>query len=122
MSDSPDIKDFGKFPFEDSELRGVVGLAGIPTLTPNSEILVLKTLADRLFKEAEQLEKQKQEIVTQLVAVNTMLSKKIAEYQVNSLKTNRGQNGTSDANGKPHKTPYKPVMAPATIVTQARRG
>jgi hypothetical protein len=112
MSDSPDIKDFGKFPFEDSELRGVVGLAGIPTLTPNSEILVLKTLADRLFKEAEQLEKQKQEIVTQLVAVNTTLRTKIAEYKVNSLKTtHRGQNGTGTANGKPHKPPTSDIVA-----------
>jgi hypothetical protein len=108
MSDNPEVKDFGKFPFDESELRGIVGSDTIPTLTLDSEILVLKDLADRLFKEAEQLELQKQRVVAQLVAVNQTLQSKVAEHQMNGFKAKRrGQNGENGSKRHTRPTVYK---------------
>jgi hypothetical protein len=107
MSDNSEVKDFGKFPFDDTELRGIVGSDTIPTLTLDSEILVLKDLADRLFKEAEQLELQKQRIVTQLVAVNACLQNKVDEHQMSGLKAKRRAAPTGDQNGQPYKRQAK---------------
>jgi hypothetical protein len=90
MSAPDEGKDFGRFLLSNAEIRGLTGGNDTSsTLTPDSHAIVLKTLLDRLLKEAEQLESAKQEIIKQIVAVNQSLGITIQDFKVSELKAKK---------------------------------
>jgi hypothetical protein len=105
---SDELKDFGKFPLQPSELRTILGPSEVPRLTTDSGMLALKGLVDRLFREVQQLELRKQEVLVQLVAVNEILQTKVKQGEVDGLKAKkrngRVQPGYTNGSG-PKKKP-----------------
>jgi hypothetical protein len=86
---SDEGKDYGKYPLQPSELTSVLGPTEVPKLTTDSGMMALKGLVDRLFREVQQLELRKQEVLVQLVAVNQALQNRVNEQEIEDLKARK---------------------------------